>query len=72
MERNEARGVKGPFAYGDAFGAADVVLIPQVTAAPRFGVDVAKFPRVASAIAASANLPFVVAAAPEKQPDAPR
>jgi len=72
MERNESHGISGPFAYGDAFGAADVVLIPQVASAKRFGVDVEKFPRVTRAIAASADLPFVKAAAPESQPDAPR
>ncbi|HEY1960083.1 MAG TPA: maleylacetoacetate isomerase [Polyangiaceae bacterium] len=72
MERNESHGIAGPFAYGDAFGAADACLIPQVASAKRFGVDVEKFPRIARAIAASADLPFVEAAAPESQPDAPR
>ncbi len=72
MERNESRGILGRFAYGDNFTAADVFLIPQVVAAKRFGVDLTKLPRVSAAIAASAELPFVVAAAPEVQPDAPK
>ena len=72
MERNEAHGAKGPFAYGEAFGAADAVLIPQFASAKRFGVDVEKFPRACRAIAATADLPFVKSAAPEAQPDAPR
>jgi maleylacetoacetate isomerase len=70
MARNEPHG-KGRFAYGDELTAADVFLIPQVASAKRFGVDLAKFPRISGAIAASAELSFVVATAPEKQPDAP-
>lgn len=72
MEKNEARGVRGRFAYGDAFTAADVYLVPQIAAARRFGVDLARFPRVSAAAAASAELPYVLAAAPEAQPDAPK
>lgn len=70
IERNESRGISGRFAYGDNFTAADACLIPQVFSAKRFGVDVSKFPRVSRAIETTANLPFVVAAAPENQPDA--
>ena len=68
MERNG----EGRFAFGDNFTAADCFLIPQVLSAKRFGVDVAKFPRVSQAIATTENLPFVKSAAPEAQPDAPR
>jgi maleylpyruvate isomerase len=68
MERNP----RGRFAYGDAFSAADVFLIPQVASAKRFGVDVSKFPLISTAIATTADLPFVKSAAPEAQPDAPR
>ena len=71
MERNDALGARGRFAYGDAFTAADAFLIPQVASAKRFGVDLAKLPRVTAAIAATAELPFVIAASPEAQPDAP-
>lgn len=72
IEQNESHGISGRFAYGDAFTAADVCLIPQVFSAKRFGVDVSKFPRVMRAIDATEKLPFVVAAAPENQPDAPK
>ncbi len=72
FERLMERGPKGKFAYGDAFSAADVFLIPQVLSAKRFGVDVSKFPRISAAIEASADLPFVKSAAPEAQIDAPR
>jgi maleylpyruvate isomerase len=72
FERLMERGPKGRFAFGDAFSAADVFLIPQVLSAKRFGVDVAKFPRISAAIEASSDLPFVKSAAPEAQPDAPR
>jgi maleylacetoacetate isomerase len=71
IERNEARGVRGSFAYGDHFTAADVYLIPQAASALRFGVDLASYPRVLRAIETTAKLPFVLAAAPEAQPDAP-
>lgn len=72
IERNESRGISGRFAYGDNFSAADACLIPQVSSALRFGVDMSKFPRVSRAIATTAELPFVIAAAPENQPDTPR
>ena len=68
MERNG----EGRFAFGDNFTAADCLLIPQVVAAKRFGVDVSQFPRVSQAIATTENLPFVKSAAPEAQPDAPK
>jgi maleylpyruvate isomerase len=71
IERNEARGVRGRFAYGDNFTAADVFLIPQVASARRFGVDLEPFARVRRAIETTAELPFVKAAAPAAQPDAP-
>jgi len=70
MERNEARGVRGPYAYGASLTAADVFLVPQVYNARRFGVDLSAFPRVAAADAAARALEAVAAAAPEKQPDA--
>ena len=71
MERNEAHGARGRFAYGDAFTAADAFLIPQAASAKRFGVDLASYPRVSAALETTAKLPFVLAAAPEAQPDAP-
>jgi len=70
LARFEADGVRGPFAYGSAFGMADVLLVPQVAAARRFGVDVSSFERVSRAESAASALEFVKAAAPDAQPDA--
>src|SRR5262249_32620751 len=71
MERNEADGVRGPFAHGAALTAADAVLVPQVYNARRFDVDLSAFPRVTRANEAALALPEVQAAAPEAQPDRP-
>jgi maleylacetoacetate isomerase len=59
-----------PFCFGPAPGLADVCLAPQVYYAERFGVDLAPFPRVASAAAACAGHPAFRAAHPSVQPDA--
>jgi maleylacetoacetate isomerase len=66
----EKHGVSGPFAFGSAFTMADACLVPQVFAARRVGVDLTPFPRILRADAAASELPFVVAARPEAQPDA--
>lgn len=60
----------GPFCFGAAPTLADICLVPQLTNARRFGVDVAAFPRLLAAEAAAKALPAFVAAAPERQPDA--
>ncbi len=67
----EAEGIRGPFAYGGEFGMADVVLVPQVYSAKRFGLDLGRFPRVSRAYESSLALDAVKRAAPEAQPDAP-
>jgi maleylacetoacetate isomerase len=72
MAQNEALGVRGRFAYGDAFTVADAFLVPQVYSAKRFGVDMSAFPRVRAAAEHALTLPFVEAAAPERQGDAPK
>ncbi len=72
MEAHAAMGVEGRYAYGDFFSAADVLLVPQVYSARRFGVDLAQFPRVRAAYEAALALPFVRDAAPERQADAPK
>ncbi|MBK6692257.1 MAG: maleylacetoacetate isomerase [Myxococcales bacterium] len=72
MEQNETLGVRGRFAYGDTFTAADVFLVPQVFSAKRFGVDLSKFPRVRAAAEHALSLPFVAVAAPDRQADAPK
>lgn len=72
MAANEAEGVRGRYAYGDYFSAADAFLVPQVYSAKRFGVDLAAYPRVRAAYEAATALPFVRDAAPERQGDAPK
>jgi maleylpyruvate isomerase len=71
MDHVAREGVQGRYAYGDELTAADVFLVPQVAAALRFGVDVARFSRVASAFEAAMRVEAVSGAAPEHQPDAP-
>jgi maleylpyruvate isomerase len=60
----------GPFCFGDAPTLADLCLVPQMTNARRFGVDVAAFPRLLKAEAAAKQLKAFADAAPEQQPDA--
>ncbi len=72
MQQNVARGVRGRFAYGDTFTAADVYLVAQLPAALRFGVDISKLERVSAVARAYEGLDFLAGAAPEAQPDAPK
>jgi maleylpyruvate isomerase len=58
------------FCFGTLPGIADIVLIPQLASARRFGVDVSRFPRLLAKEAACLALPTFAAAAPEMQPDA--
>lgn len=66
----EAAGTSGPFAYGASFSMADVLLVPQLYAAQRFGVDLSVYPTIERVHAATKDLPFVAAAYPDVQPDA--
>ncbi|MBV1706387.1 MAG: maleylacetoacetate isomerase [Hyphomicrobiales bacterium] len=61
---------KGSFAFGDAPGLADICLIPQLGNARRFGVDVARFPRLLAIEAQCQTLAAFRDAAPASQPDA--
>jgi maleylpyruvate isomerase len=63
-------GEPGPFCFGAAPTLADLCLIPQLANARRFGVDVAAFPRLLQAEAASKNVKAFADAAPDRQPDA--
>jgi maleylpyruvate isomerase len=65
----EKQGVRGPFCFGEQFTMADVLLIPQLAGARRFGVDLTPFKRILRVEQASASLECVIAAAPENQPD---
>lgn len=61
----------GPHAVGAALTLADVVIVPQLGNAQRFGVDLDPFPRIRTVEAAVAGHPAFEAARPEAQPDAP-
>lgn len=60
----------GPYAFGSQPTLADILLVPQLFNAARFGVNLAPFPRIREADAACAELPAFRAARPEAQPDA--
>lgn len=60
----------GQFCHGDSPTMADCCLIPQVTNALRYGVDMGSFPRIAEIDSRARELPAFASAAPENQPDA--
>ncbi len=62
--------VAGRFCVGDEPSIADCFLIPQLTSARRFGVDIAKLERLLRIEANCLALPAFVNAAPDRQPDA--
>lgn len=59
-----------PFLFGDAPGIAEITLIPQVTNAKRFDVDLAAYPRLMEIDASCRALDAFICAAPENQPAA--
>jgi maleylacetoacetate isomerase len=61
----------GTYAFGDSVTLADVVLVPQVYNAERFGCDMALYPTIARVAAAARALEAFKAGAPEVQPDTP-
>ena len=61
----------GRYAVGDALSLADLTLIPQLSGAARFGVDLAPFQALMRVHDACMELPAFREAAPERQPDAP-
>jgi maleylpyruvate isomerase len=60
----------GAFCFGAAPSIADICLVPQLGSARRFGVDVARFPRLLTIEAACDALPAFADATPSRQPDA--
>lgn len=62
--------VPGPFCFGASPTLADICLVPQLGNARRFGVDVARFPRLLGREAACNALSAFAEAAPGRQPDA--
>jgi maleylpyruvate isomerase len=63
-------GEAGPFCFGAAPSIADLCLVPQLTNARRFGVDVAAYPRLLKAEAAAKQMKAFADAAPDRQADA--
>lgn len=62
-------GNAGPYCFGENVTLADVLLVPQLGNARRFGAKF-DFGRIAEIEAACMKLPAFIAAAPENQPDA--
>lgn len=67
LERDQ---LSGKFSHGDTPTMADCCLVPQLYAAQRFGVEPAKYPRLALIGENCAALSAFVHAHPSKQPDA--
>ena len=59
-----------PFSFGPLPTLADVCLVPQLGNARRFGVPVARYPRLLAAEAACNAMPAFIEASPARQPDA--
>lgn len=70
LERQMGDGQTGAFCHGDAPTIADCCLVPQIHAAKRWGLDVARWPTVARIGAHADTLAAFQKAAPERQPDA--
>lgn len=60
----------GCHAVGDDVTLADVLIVPQVYNARRFGVDLQPFPRIRAVDAAAMALDAFQTSSPERQPDA--
>lgn len=60
----------GPFCFGAVATLADILIVPQLGNARRFGVDLAPFPRIRAVETACVALPAFQAARPEAQADA--
>lgn len=60
----------GPHAFGAVPTLADIVIVPQLLNARRFGVDLGPFARIRAVEAAAEALPAFAAAHPDAQPDA--
>jgi maleylacetoacetate isomerase len=59
----------GPYAFGSELTLADVLLVPQMYNARRFGVPLDEFPRLVAVTDTCNELPAFIDAAPENQPD---
>ncbi|MBU6441565.1 MAG: maleylacetoacetate isomerase [Betaproteobacteria bacterium] len=63
---------RGRFCVGGRPGVAEVYLVPQMTTARRFQVDLSRWPRLLDIEAACLELQAFRDAAPAAQPDAPK
>ena len=61
----------GRYCVGDKVTLADVVLVPQVYNAVRWGVDMTAFPKIGAIMERLRMMPAFVAAHPDSQPDSP-
>jgi maleylpyruvate isomerase len=59
----------GPYCFGGDLSLADIMLVPQLVNARRFGVDL-RWPRLVAVEQACLSLDAFRRAAPENQPDA--
>lgn len=66
-----ARAVGRRFSVGDQPSLADVFLVPQLYNARRFGIDLARYPKLLEVEGAAVSLPVFAGAHPDVQPDAP-
>lgn len=57
---------RGPYAHGDRISLADLVIVPQLYNARRYGVDLGPLPRLAAIDAALADHPAFAAAHPDR------
>lgn len=62
--------LSGKFSHGDSPTMADCCLVPQMYAAQRFGIEPARYPRLALIWETCNHLPAFAAAHPSKQIDA--
>ena len=63
-------GGDGRHCYGNSVTLADVLLLPQLFSARRFGIDLEPYPRLRAIGAHLETLPAFARAAPQAQPDA--
>ncbi len=60
----------GPYAFGVVPTLADILIVPQLFNARRFGVELSAMPRILDVEAAASELPAFRKALPDVQPDA--
>ena len=61
---------RGEFCFGQTPTMADLCLVPQLSNARRFGVDLSAYPKLLAIEAACMSVPAFANAAPDQQPDA--